>query len=109
MARSSETTREADAKGPSMSRSQAQIATSYAPGQHFTFEGARGHAKRCRGSRDAPRPNPSVRITAPTGAGGLTRLELVKQPTSQQFGTGRTSPAAGAFFKIPKTRLNFEH
>lgn len=33
---------EADAKGPSMSRSQAQIAMSYAPGQHFTFEGAAG-------------------------------------------------------------------
>ena len=30
------------AKGPSMSRSQAQIAMSYAPGQHFTFEGAAG-------------------------------------------------------------------
>lgn len=30
------------AKGPSMSRSQAQIAFSYAPGQHFTFEGAAG-------------------------------------------------------------------
>lgn len=33
---------EVDAKGPSMSRSQAQIAMSYAPGQHFTFEGAAG-------------------------------------------------------------------
>jgi hypothetical protein len=33
---------ELDAKGPSMSRSQAQIAMSYAPGQHFTFEGAAG-------------------------------------------------------------------
>jgi hypothetical protein len=31
-----------EAKGPSMSRSQAQIAMSYAPGQHFTFEGAAG-------------------------------------------------------------------
>jgi hypothetical protein len=31
-----------DAKGPSMSRSQGQIAMSYAPGQHFTFEGAAG-------------------------------------------------------------------
>src|ERR1700676_5387333 len=37
-----DTAREADAKGPSMSRSQAQIAMSYAPGQHFTFEGAAG-------------------------------------------------------------------
>src|SRR5262249_35021201 len=35
-------TTEAEAKGPSMSRSQAQIAMSYAPGQHFTFEGAAG-------------------------------------------------------------------
>jgi hypothetical protein len=34
--------REAEAKGPSMTRSQAQIAMSYAPGQHFTFEGAAG-------------------------------------------------------------------
>ncbi len=42
MARPPETTRETDAKGPSMSRSQAQIAMSYAPGQHFTFEGAAG-------------------------------------------------------------------
>ena len=39
---SSEKQTEADAKGPSMSRSQAQIAMSYAPGQHFTFEGAAG-------------------------------------------------------------------
>jgi hypothetical protein len=38
----SEKEKEADAKGPSMSRSQAQIAMSYAPGQHFTFEGAAG-------------------------------------------------------------------
>lgn len=30
------------ARGPSMTRSQAQIAMSYAPGQHFTFEGAAG-------------------------------------------------------------------
>jgi hypothetical protein len=37
-----ETARDRDAKGPSMSRSQAQIAMSYAPGQHFTFEGAAG-------------------------------------------------------------------
>jgi hypothetical protein len=37
-----ESEREVDAKGPSMSRSQAQIAMSYAPGQHFTFEGAAG-------------------------------------------------------------------
>src|SRR6516165_11682183 len=42
MAKPPETTRETDAKGPSMSRSQAQIAMSYAPGQHFTFEGAAG-------------------------------------------------------------------
>lgn len=43
MARQSgQTNSEADAKGPSMSRSQAQIAMSYAPGQHFTFEGAAG-------------------------------------------------------------------
>src|SRR5215469_806634 len=42
MARGPETPHEADAKGPSMSRSQAQIAMSYAPGQHFTFEGAAG-------------------------------------------------------------------
>src|SRR5271166_5970887 len=33
---------EPEAKGPSMTRSQAQIALSYAPGQHFTFEGASG-------------------------------------------------------------------
>jgi hypothetical protein len=33
---------EPEAKGPSMTRSQAQIAMSYAPGQHFTFEGASG-------------------------------------------------------------------
>jgi hypothetical protein len=33
---------EALGRGPSMSRSQAQIALSYAPGQHFTFEGAAG-------------------------------------------------------------------
>src|ERR1051326_8396817 len=33
---------EAFARGPSMTRSQAQIAMSYAPGQHFTFEGAAG-------------------------------------------------------------------
>jgi hypothetical protein len=39
---SGESDREVDAKGPSMSRSQAQIAMSYAPGQHFTFEGAAG-------------------------------------------------------------------
>ena len=38
MAKPPETTREAEAKG----RSQAQIAMSYAPGQHFTFEGAAG-------------------------------------------------------------------
>src|SRR5262245_39810189 len=37
-----ETKKEVEAKGPSMSRSQAQIAMSYAPGQHFTFEGAAG-------------------------------------------------------------------
>ena len=42
MAKSPENSRETDAKGPSMSRSQAQIAMSYAPGQHFTFEGAAG-------------------------------------------------------------------
>jgi hypothetical protein len=42
MAKLRETQRETDAKGPSMSRSQAQIAMSYAPGQHFTFEGAAG-------------------------------------------------------------------
>jgi hypothetical protein len=42
MAKPPETTRETDAKGPSMSRSQAQIAMSYAPEQHFTFEGAAG-------------------------------------------------------------------
>ena len=42
MAKTPETARETDAKGPSMSRSQAQIAMSYAPGQHFTFEGAAG-------------------------------------------------------------------
>ena len=39
MAKLPETTRETAAKGPSMSRSQAQIAMSYAPGQHFTFGG----------------------------------------------------------------------
>ncbi len=33
---------EVEAKGPSMTRSQAQLAMSYAPGQHFTFEGAAG-------------------------------------------------------------------
>jgi hypothetical protein len=42
MAKAPDTARDADAKGPSMSRSQAQIAMSYAPGQHFTFEGAAG-------------------------------------------------------------------
>jgi hypothetical protein len=40
--RSAEAATEIEAKGPSMSRSQAQIAMSYAPGQHFTFEGAAG-------------------------------------------------------------------
>ena len=38
----SDTQTDIEAKGPSMSRSQAQIAMSYAPGQHFTFEGAAG-------------------------------------------------------------------
>lgn len=42
MARTPETDSETEAKGPSMTRSQAQIAMSYAPGQHFTFEGAAG-------------------------------------------------------------------
>ena len=45
---------ETDAKGPSMSRSQAQIAMSYAPGQHFTFEGAAG-ACQAIASSDATR------------------------------------------------------
>ena len=48
MAKTPETLAKTDAKGPSMSRSQAQIAMSYAPGQHFTFEGAAGLARRCR-------------------------------------------------------------
>jgi hypothetical protein len=42
MAKTPDNARDTDAKGPSMSRSQAQIAMSYAPGQHFTFEGAAG-------------------------------------------------------------------
>jgi hypothetical protein len=42
MAKKAVEAKEVDAKGPSMSRSQAQIAMSYAPGQHFTFEGAAG-------------------------------------------------------------------
>lgn len=40
--RSAQPQNEIEGKGPSMSRSQAQIAMSYAPGQHFTFEGAAG-------------------------------------------------------------------
>jgi hypothetical protein len=54
MAKPPETTRETDAKGPSMSRSQAQIAMSYAPGQHFTFEGAAGACQAMPSPNAAP-------------------------------------------------------
>src|SRR5436190_6569319 len=57
MAKPPETQRETDAKGPSMSRWQAQIAMSYAPGQHFTFEGAAG-ACQAIPSPDATRAKP---------------------------------------------------
>lgn len=58
-----EATLEKDAKGPSMTRSQTQIAMSYAPGQHFTFEGAAG-ACLAVPSRDATpaRVNPTTRV-----------------------------------------------
>lgn len=46
------------ARGPSMTRSQAQIAMSYAPGQHFTFEGAAG-ACQAVPSADATLAKPS--------------------------------------------------
>ena len=45
---------EADARGPSMTRSQAQIAMSYAPGQHFTFEGAAGACQAIPSSSATP-------------------------------------------------------
>ncbi|MEY9136477.1 hypothetical protein ACVMII_005372 [Bradyrhizobium diazoefficiens] len=47
------------ARGPSMTRSQAQIAMSYAPGQHFTFEGAAG-ACQAIPSPDATPAKPSA-------------------------------------------------
>lgn len=54
---------EADAKGPSMSRSQAQIAMSYAPGQHFTFEGAAGACQAMPSPNAAPaRLDPTTRV-----------------------------------------------
>src|SRR5260370_28783943 len=60
-----EAEREVDAKGPSMSRSQAQIATSYAPGQHFTFEGAAGA---CQAT---PSPNATPARLHPTTKGQI--------------------------------------
>ncbi|MGN8546458.1 hypothetical protein ACQPTN_17000 [Bradyrhizobium sp. 13971] len=47
------------ARGPSMTRSQAQLAMSYAPGQHFTFEGAAG-ACQAIPSPDATPAKPSA-------------------------------------------------
>ena len=58
-----DTTREADAKGPSMSRSQAQIAMSYAPGQHFTFEGAAGACQAMPSPNATPaRPEQTTKV-----------------------------------------------
>jgi hypothetical protein len=55
--------READAKGPSMSRSQAQIAMSYAPGQHFTFEGAAGACQAMPSPNATPaRPDQTTKV-----------------------------------------------
>jgi hypothetical protein len=55
--------RDADAKGPSMSRSQAQIAMSYAPGQHFTFEGAAGACQAMPSPNATPaRPEQTTKV-----------------------------------------------
>src|SRR6476646_2838157 len=63
MAKPPETTRETDAKGLSMSRSQAQIAMSYAPGQHFTFEGAAGACQAMPSPNATPaRPDQTTKV-----------------------------------------------
>jgi hypothetical protein len=54
---------EAFARGPSMTRSQAQIAMSYAPGQHFTFEGAAGACQAIPSPDATPaKPNATTRV-----------------------------------------------
>lgn len=54
---------EAFARGPSMSRSQAQIAMSYAPGQHFTFEGAAGACQAVPSADATPaKPSATMRV-----------------------------------------------
>lgn len=61
--RAAQTDSEADAKGPSMTRSQAQIAMSYAPGQHFTFEGAAGACQAVPSPNATPaRLDPTTRV-----------------------------------------------
>ncbi len=54
---------EAFARGPSMTRSQAQIAMSYAPGQHFTFEGAAGACQAIASAEATPaKPSATTRV-----------------------------------------------
>ena len=54
---------EAFARGPSMTRSQAQIAMSYAPGQHFTFEGAAGACQAIASTEATPaKPSATTRV-----------------------------------------------
>src|ERR1700754_932909 len=76
MAKAPEPSREKDAKGPSMSRSQAQIAMSYAPGQHFTFEGAAGACQA------VPSPNATP---ARLAQGTKTQIEMRIDETARAW------------------------
>jgi hypothetical protein len=84
---------EALGKGPSMSRSQAQIAMSYAPGQHFTFEGAAGACQAIASSEASPaRLSPTTRVQIEMRINEAARAWFDKALTCRD-GAQRATPA----------------
>jgi hypothetical protein len=77
---------EADAKGPAMSRSQLQIAMSYAPGQHFTFEGAAGACQAMPSpNATAARPEQTTKVQIEMRIDEAARAWFDKAITCRQY------------------------
>lgn len=86
---------EMDAKGPSMTRSQAQIAMSYAPGQHFTFEGAAGACQAMPSPNATPaRLDPTTRVQIEMRIDEAARAWFDKAITCRQNETNVPPPFA---------------
>jgi hypothetical protein len=78
-----------DLKTPTMSRSRNQLASSYAPGSFFTFEGGRGA---CLAMPDKSQPPDEANISSATADQIITRLAEVWE---SWFGRAVSAPNAG--------------